>query len=115
MEKVFARHDRFESLRESVVNGHDHWKCGNQAHGLLPRRRRPAAGDRNTGDVSRERSASHAQRIDRMDTTSGSGLQQLQRVPFESLVGRELSAEAIESFRIRQYVVAQEEHHVLER
>jgi hypothetical protein len=36
-------------------------------------------------------------------------------VRFEFPVGRELSAEPIESFRIRQYVVPQEKHHVLER
>ena len=60
VEKVFARLDRFEPLRESVVHGHDHRQGGNQAQRFLPRRRRPEAGDQNTGDVSRERSARHA-------------------------------------------------------
>ena len=50
-----------------------------------------------------------------MNTASGSGLQQLQRVPFEFPVGREFTAEPINSFRVRQYVVPREEHHVLER
>jgi hypothetical protein len=115
VEKVFARRDRFEPLRESVVHGHYHRKGGNQAQGLLPRRRHLAASDGNTGDVSIERPARHAQGINRMNTSSGSGIQQLQRVPFEFPVGREFTAEPVKSFRIRQHVVPQEKHRVLER
>ena len=57
VETVFARRDRFEPLRESVVQGDDHREGGNQAHGFMRRRRIPPGGDQITSDVSRERRA----------------------------------------------------------
>lgn len=113
--KFFARCDRFEPLGESVVRGHDHRKSSNQVQGFLSGRRGPTGRDRNTSDVSGKRGTRHAQCVHRVNPSRRGSLQQLQRVPFEFPVGRELSAEPIESFRIRQYVVPQEEHHVLKR
>ena len=57
VEKVFARRDRFEPLRESLVQGDDHREGGNQAQGFLPRRCNPLGCDRITSDVSRDAQA----------------------------------------------------------
>jgi hypothetical protein len=50
-----------------------------------------------------------------MDPSGGGSLQQVQRVPFEAPVSRELTAEPTDGFSIRQHIVPQEEHRILER